>query len=78
MRTLNGRPIELICHLCAIRHTVVKQPLIQPTGQSGLCDVCEILGPQNAPQTVFDVLAFGDVRPESYHNDVLIVFEHAE
>lgn len=80
MRSLNGQPIIHICAGCVIRHAVVKEPKIMPLPVSGVtrCDVCEVLGPKNVPQSVFDVKGFGGVRPESYHNGELIVFENED
>lgn len=80
MRALNGRPIRYACAICIVNHAVIKEPRNkpEPVTNANLCDICEALGNNKVPQSVFDIKKFAGVRPESYHNGELIVFDNIE
>jgi hypothetical protein len=63
-KQLNGRLIQFICNICAIRHGKIKEPTQPPSWTEGTCDICEETGNANVIQSVASPEYFGGVSGE--------------
>jgi hypothetical protein len=64
MRGISGRPILKICTIHSVSYCKEPARVVTPEWEDGFCDVCEMTGQPNVPQSITDPTTFSGLRPE--------------
>lgn len=64
MKMIQGHKIEQVCYSCTIKYCPHPMRLtkLPKADKEALCDICEVLGPQQAIQNVYSPTQFGGIK----------------
>ena len=66
MKSLYGRIIKKICKIHSIQYCKEPEANLNPVWENGFCDICEVTGAPNVPQSITKPSFFRGLRIELF------------